>query len=239
MAANSDYSLCVMFGSNAYGDMHKLSNFYATDLLLRPADLTPELLSVCPNLKDWVPAGGLFFPTSEHLWQALKATDKQTFLRFTSAGDLGLWKVSIFANTVAPSKLAKEKKNDMAELARVALKGMLHWQKKHNLGIQAKLAANKKYAKKLNLDKGRMNFEREHLAPATERSVWLTILKLKFAQNAELREILSATRGKRLVETPGRGKAEKAHWSGRVKDGKLIGDNVMGLYMEAVRESLF
>jgi predicted NAD-dependent protein-ADP-ribosyltransferase YbiA (DUF1768 family) len=239
MAANSDYSLCVMFGSNAYGDMHKLSNFYASELVLRPADLTPELLSLCPNLKDWVPAGGLFFPTSEHLWQALKATNRATFLRFTSAGDLGLWKVSIFANTVAPSKVEKEKKNDMSELARVATKSMIHWQKKHNLGVQAKLAANKKYAKKLNLDKGRMNFEREHLAPATERSVWLTILKLKFAQNAELRAILSATRGTRLVETSGRGKAEKAHWSGRVKDGKLIGDNAMGHYLEALRESLF
>lgn len=237
MAANNDYSLCLTFGSNAKGDLHKLSNFYATEVLLRPSDLTPALLSVCPNLKDWVPASGLFFPTSEHLWQALKATDKATFLRFTSNGDLGRWNVSIFANTVAPGKC--ENKEDMSELARQATKSMMHWQKKHNLGVQAKLAANETYAENLNLDKGRMNFEREHLLPATERSVWLTILKLKFARNEELRDILIATRGKRLVEMPGRGKAEKAHWNGRVKDGKLIGDNVMGLYMELVRESLF
>jgi predicted NAD-dependent protein-ADP-ribosyltransferase YbiA (DUF1768 family) len=228
----------VYFKSSEKAPYYMLSNFFHAPIVFKPSDVTPELRSVSPDLGQWLPAEGLRFPTSEHLWQSLKSTDKATFLRFTCDGDLGKWDPTVFAKSVAYRK-------DPLAAATLALKKLKHWSAKNNLGIQAKLAANPDYAARLGLDNGRMAFERERLAPAIERAVWLTILRLKFSQNEGPRKTLLSTRGKRLVEREigairllNAGKP--VPWGGLVaEDGAVVGDNAMGKYVQAVRESLF
>jgi predicted NAD-dependent protein-ADP-ribosyltransferase YbiA (DUF1768 family) len=229
----------VYFKSSEEAPYYMLSNFFHAPFVLKRRDVTLEMCEVCPGLADWVPEEGVRFPTSEHAWQSLKAADKATFLRFTCDGDLGKWDPNVFAKSVAHRK-------DPLAAATLALKKLKHWSAKNNLGIQAKLAANPDYAKRLGLDNGRMAFDRERLAPEIERAVWLTILRLKFRQNEGPRETLLSTRGKRLVEREigavrllNAGKPVP-HWGGLVaEDGTVVGDNAMGKYVQATRDSLF
>lgn len=222
----------VYFKSTGKAPYNQLSNFFHAPITVTTKDVPVAMSQLCPGIREWLPAT---FPTSEHLWQALKARDQATFLRFTTTGDLGAWNPDVFAKTVA--YLVKDK----IEMAARAQKKLAEWKKKNNLGIQAKLAANPDYAQRLNLA-GHMNFEREHLAADVERIVWLAILKLKFRQNAGPRAVLLSTAGKRLIEfAPGAARRPE-HWGGLVTPGPgpltVVGDNVMGNYVQAVRDSL-
>jgi predicted NAD-dependent protein-ADP-ribosyltransferase YbiA (DUF1768 family) len=233
----------VYFKSNGKAPLHQLSNFFYAPFVLKRSDVTMDMRAVCPGIVEWVPCGeeGLRFPTSEHLWQSLKATEKATFLRFTSDGDLGRWNPDVFANSVAWKK-------DPAKRARLVAEKLATWKAKNNLGVQAKLAANADYAKRLGLDGGKMNFDREHLAPVIERAVWLVILRLKFRQNEGLLRVLLATRGKHLIERSisairlRREGKPLPHWEGMVDPDHaglvIVGDNAMGNYLMAVRDSL-
>jgi predicted NAD-dependent protein-ADP-ribosyltransferase YbiA (DUF1768 family) len=163
----------------------------------------------------------VLFNSSEHVWQALKATTALVFNRFTTDGDIGTWSQSIFTATK---------------------KKMPYWKKKHGIGIQAKLAANSKHGKALRLGPTAMDYWREK--PATledERGIWLAILRAKFTQNPELRQLLVvASHGHYLVEFVESAKKSGNHWGG-VYDAAtycIHGENVMGKYLMELREEL-
>lgn len=238
MAQRPDYQY---FKSNDKAPYYQLSNFFYAPFVLKRSDVTADMRTVCPGLAEWVSEEGTHFPTSEHCWQSLKSTNKATFLRFTSEGDLGKWDPNIFANSVAWDK-------DPAKRAEKVAAKLKSWQPKNQLGVQAKLAANSDYAKRLGLDGGKMNFDREWLAPPIERSVWLMILKCKFRQNEGPRTVLLNTRGKHLIERSisairlRREGKSLPHWGGLVDPEQpglvIVGDNAMGNYLMATRESL-
>jgi predicted NAD-dependent protein-ADP-ribosyltransferase YbiA (DUF1768 family) len=211
----------LYFGSGLGGDVVQLSPFFMTPITIRPADVNSFMENRCPGLSMFistVPGNSVTFPTAEHLWQAHKAKDRSSFLRFTTQGDLGSWSLDVFAKTLAYHR-------NRATCASEAKKKLLLWQRKGCLGIQAKVATKPKYAKRLALD---LDWSREFLAPDHEREIWLAILALKFAQNAEARRVLLATGSKILVEFDRSG----ARHSGKKV---LSGDNRMGRYLEEIR----
>jgi transposase/predicted NAD-dependent protein-ADP-ribosyltransferase YbiA (DUF1768 family) len=179
----------------------------------------------------------LEFATSEHLWQALKTKNLKTFLRFTATGDLGNLTLAFFEKIYA-GKSAKgkpvspHKKFDL-------------WNRNGMAGIVAKMASNPTYGARLGLSPGGdMDYAREHLDPAVERSVWLEILALKFAACPVARQQLLGTGGRYLLEWSKGAERETRsgrvpHWNGLVgKDGVLYGENIMGQYLMATRLSI-
>ena len=192
-----------------------------------------------PELKGWLGPEGQVFPSSEHLWQALKAKNLRTFLRFTVGGDFGSWAPDVFVRTTLRNKV----KNLSARKALLLGQSkVVHWAKKQNIGILAKIAANSEYAADLQLDEiGDMNYAREHLPDDVERAVWLAILKQKYSQDPLLQLLLTNTGDEMLVEfekaaarTP-----SKVKWGGCISpSGVLLGRNVMGTYLMATRAAL-
>lgn len=163
----------VTFGSG--GKIKELSNLYHCSVKLTEVD--PVLLRRSPQLKVWLEEeGGVFsFPSLEHLYQGLKARNKQTFLRFTEEGDFGKWDPNFFKITVvalAPSKRAKYAKKigkpkaalTVPDLADLAIHTMNYWKAKGLIGIMAKLASNRSYGKALNLGPSKMDYASEWLS---------------------------------------------------------------------------
>jgi hypothetical protein len=224
MALTLDGVPVIYFNSNALPPYHMLSNFAQLDggLVLRPTDLVPALLVLCPNLAEWLPPMGAVFSSSEALWQALGALDKLTFLDFTVFGRFGTLEPNAFRFFYA----------DVDQ----AIRKCAYWSKKRNVGILAKLASNPRYWVRLRLQ-GHM---RAGPAPgytrAVEAEAWHCILALKFRQNPDVRLVLESTRGSVLVEHD-RGAGQRAvHWGGLVVGGALVGDNAMGAYLTFVRD---
>jgi hypothetical protein len=213
----------VYFGSNAQAPLHLLSNFNAARLVLGLESVSPALATLCPSIGEWITKGGgaLVFPSSEHLWQALKAKSCEIFLEFTVGGRFA--RVDVLLDIYGEKGLQKWR----------------WWMRNSNVGIAAKLAANPKHKVRLNLV-GKMAYERESLSLQLEQTVWMTILRLKFATNQPHREALLATGDALLIEFD-RGAARKgtklAHWGGiwDIQRGCVIGENVMGQYMMAIR----
>jgi predicted NAD-dependent protein-ADP-ribosyltransferase YbiA (DUF1768 family) len=195
------------------------------------------MVKVCPEILTWVGASPVHFRTIEHAWQSLKATDRKTFLRFTSTGDFSNFEPGFFAKTISP---AKSKKNNV-DLYTQAIKDFKTWAVDCLPGIMPKLASNPVYAKNLDLE-GHMNYAREFLSPEEEQSIWLFLLKLKYTQNPEAKRILLATGNKLLVEFD-KGAANPKrksppHWGGLVTNGgkgPLVGKNKMGTFLCQVR----
>lgn len=164
------------------------------------------------------------FPSIEHLWHALKATDRDTFVEFSSKGRFGEHDVKAFALVFSESEAGQKK---------------AWWMNKRNVGIIPKMASSEKRGLKLNINR-KMRYERERPEPRLEKRIWLALLGHKYRQNQKHRDLLKKTRGKKLIEFA-RGAARegaKEHWGGCFVNGKLHGDNVMGQYMEEVRDKL-
>eukprot|EP01029_Cantina_marsupialis_P028840 TRINITY_DN778067_c0_g1_i1.p1 TRINITY_DN778067_c0_g1~~TRINITY_DN778067_c0_g1_i1.p1 ORF type:complete len:236 (-),score=34.89 TRINITY_DN778067_c0_g1_i1:341-1048(-) len=68
-------------------------------------------------------------------------------------------------------------------------------------------------------------------------SVMRDAVKLKFAQNEDLKNILLSTKSSILVETPTM-PWSVTKWQAKVKDGKVIGSNVLGKLLMEVRDTL-
>lgn len=242
----------LFFGSNS-PPYQSFSNFYYTSIEVTRATLGEDgvaaLLAVCPSLCNWLdhPDEHHVFPSSEHVWQSLKATDSSTRYQFTTQGYLGQWNINHFLDTGAEQK-ALAKQHKAARLGKSyagtalseATASLAYWQNKHMIGIVAKMAANPKHAEALEVVDG-MDYGRETLAPEVERAAWLAILHLKFTQNATLHADLLATGASQLVEFDRKAAAKQgSHWGGcyRKSDGVLCGENAMGQYLMAVRDML-
>lgn len=214
----------VYFSSASSAPFHLLSNFNEAPIRIMRNDIDGALLEACPELSKFIGAEGVVFRSSEHAWQALKTTDPTTFARFVE-GDLASFGEQIF-DVFFPGEGAKK---------------LEHWSKKKNVGIVPKMAANKKYAKRLRFKfKHSMDYSREKLRPDLERRVWNKLLRLKFQQNEPHRRALLSTGMRKLVEFDrGAARNKGTHWGGLVDpDGNLHGENVMGRYLEEVRAEL-
>jgi len=123
----------VYFGSGAKGDqLRMLSNFAACEILVDPASIPVEAPGVPACWAGLTTP--LRFPSTEHVWQAFRARNQATFLRFTVDGDLGRWAPTVFAKGPDPEAAAKK---------------MNFCRKQHMIGIIAKMASNETHAKKL------------------------------------------------------------------------------------------
>lgn len=208
----------LYFGSGSKAPYQLLSNFARAPIVVTRATLTihPALALAQPRLAEFLTKqDGFTFPTSEHVWQSTKATTLGAFRAFTTEGRFGRWDANIFAALYSKTDKAKAKFD--------------YWHKRDMLGIQAKLASSAKHAKRLGVTD--MDYSRETLAPDVERAVWLAILQLKFEWNATHAEVLRDTGEKQLVEFD----KSAGHWGGFIRDGALVGENVMGRYMSETR----
>src|SRR5262245_25965046 len=150
----------VYFGSGQQAPRNLLSNFSAVELVFTDTHICPEMIAVNPLLGEWMAGRAVYFPSSEHLWQALKAKTFNTFLAFSTGGRLSGGDVL--------NAIYREK----------GLRKWVWWMRKSCVGIAAKLAANPKHAVVLDLV-GKMDYRRERLLPQVELAIWLAILRLK------------------------------------------------------------
>jgi len=234
----------VYFGSNGKDGLEVLSNFHEAPIRLCQADVTARLAKRCPSLAMWQLAlgGQVTFPSSEHAWQALKAHSFRAFTDFTTEGRLG----TLDAASVLPFMPAKLRLRGTAtEQQRWALGKAAFWAKKQNVGILAKWAANKKYAKALGWTPGVDLYygkETANVGFDEMQAVWLDLLRLKYAQNTRCRDVLLATGDSYLLECV-RGavrEPDTEFWGGcldRTRD-QIVGRNAMGRFHMALREEL-
>jgi predicted NAD-dependent protein-ADP-ribosyltransferase YbiA (DUF1768 family) len=215
----------VYFNSSAKAPYNLLSNFSAAPIVLQSTDTEAlrELSAANDKIAEFV-GERAEFPSSEHLWHALKATDVETFRRFVVGGVLAECDASVF-DVFFPGKGAAKR---------------AYWMRKDNVGIIPKMAANPKYAKRLGFSKRRpLEYARERLPYGVERAVWMTTLRLKYKQNAKHRAVLLSTGKRTLVEFDRSASRAPVHWGGLITgDGTLLGENVMGDYTTAIREEL-
>lgn len=205
---------------------YQLSNFNHANVSLKRSDLDAAWIELNPLLESFFVDENetIQFMSIEHLWHSLKATDRLMFREFAVGGRFGDANRENFAS-VFPSSDADAK--------------MKWWMKKQNVGIIPKMAANKTRGKKLAIA-NRMNYERERPSAALEKRVWLAMLRCKYNQNAAHRAVLLKTRNAKLIEFA-RGAARansNEHWGGCVVNGQVVGENVMGGYLEEVRTEL-
>lgn len=214
----------VYFNSSAK-EYFPLSNFNHAPVTINREKLDKSWIELNPQLESFFEEGEeMSFPSIEHLWHALKATDRDTFVEFSSNGRFGEHDVKAFALVFSETEAGQKK---------------AWWMNKRNVGIIPKMASSEKRGFKLNINR-KMRYERERPEPRLEKRIWLALLEHKYRQNHKHRDLLKKTRGKKLIEFA-RGAARegaKEHWGGCFVDGKLHGDNVMGQYMEEVRDKL-
>jgi predicted NAD-dependent protein-ADP-ribosyltransferase YbiA (DUF1768 family) len=228
----------VYFYSNAVEPYYQLSNFYQTMVHFKREHVIPEMLRYCPKLNEWLGEEGRIFPSSEHVWQSLKARDLATFLAFVQGGrfaDMLVFFQAFYQNVAARSN---------KEWFKLVAQKCTFWGRKNMVGIAAKMAAEPKNAFKLGLlvdNQDKMDYRLERLTPAVERAIWLTILRQKIRQNAAVRAVLMGIpRGQRLIEFDRGAAQRKTHWGG-LWDAEakcVIGENFMGQYLMAVRTEL-
>lgn len=226
----------VYFGSSSR--LPILSNFAHITLSVTPLNLPPLLKTRCPALVkalEHSPTRALSFASLEHLYQGTKACDEATLLRFTTSGDLGSWNPTIFDRTLVPKSI-----KNLDERANAALKKMNYWRKKKCIGILAKLAANPKHGRVLQLGTQKMNYNMEILEPEDEQALWVAILKLKYTQNPSALEALLSTGDTLLIEFDKSARRTHVHWGGLYDEltCTVLGDNVMGNYLTLVRKEL-
>ena len=235
----------LYFGSNVSAPFHKLSNFHAAPVTILEEDLGFGFDQVNPNFRSWIRAkkGHAVFPSIEHAWHALKATNQSTFAKFLVGGAFARWDTEAFA------QFSKPDSNDPEKHIEKAKKQFKYWSAKQNVGIIAKLAANPKYLKTLGIKAISMNYSHERLAWHLEEDIWLTLLRLKYIQNEECRKVLigvfkidpknilaAFNEPKQLVEfdrSAGR-VGTQCYWGGCIKDNAVVGLNTMGKYLTRV-----
>jgi len=177
---------------------------------------------------SYTPPGGKpgQFSSSEHIWQSLKANDRVRQM-FLSDGQLDKLNVEIFKRffpKTAPEKLEKKAK---------------YWKRNASVGILAKMAANKKYAKRLGIAEGEFKYETEHLPEPELRKIWLPILRAKFTQNEDMKRELLATKHCYLLEFDRGAGIRDSFWGGMDDvEGNIVGNNFMGRMLMEVRDEL-
>jgi predicted NAD-dependent protein-ADP-ribosyltransferase YbiA (DUF1768 family) len=213
----------VYFNSGAAVPLNKLSNLNRAPVVLTAETITPALLAVNAKLSEWVRVGEpLHFGTIEHLWHALKALDRDTFIAFTESGRFGRFDATVFAEFFPGNGVAKH----------------AYWAKKQNSGIIPKLASNRKYGVRLGVGKS-LKYERERNQDNVQRAVWRDLLTRKYVANKLHRDTLLSTGDKTLVEfEKGSTLARPSFWGGCVRDGTVVGENFMGQMLQEVRSKL-
>lgn len=191
----------------------QLSNFSKCEIVLEiESPEFPIFDQLNPNLKKWLPAK---FNSAEHLWKSLQSKDEATFRQFQMDG--------LFGNLTQQSMEIIYGANGKQKYH--------YWSLNDNVGIVAKLISNPTRYKKLGLN---LEIHLERLSPEVERQVWEALLSLKYRQNPNHLAVLKSTENFRLIEFD-RNANQKTHWGGKIVDGDLVGENVMGQYLEAVR----
>jgi len=222
----------VTFGSGAKYPWNMLSNFNSAKFSVHRHQLDEQILKIYPNLADWIGEQGVSFASSEHFWQSLKAMNERTFKQFTIGGRFGCdhFDEQLFVPFFGSIDKARKKH--------------AYWKKKQNVGVIAKMATNRAHANKLGIH-GSIRYLANRLEEAKEKAVWKCILKSKFLANPEHMKVLQSTKDDYLLEfdRSARSKAMKnqavPHWGGFIdKDGRLYGDNMMGLYLMCIRDQL-
>ena len=162
-------------------------------------------------IKDGITFDELTYCSTEHAFQAQKYIQEQR-IRFSIQGDLGNEETGfelVFGDNW-------KKKHQ-------------YWMKKKNIGIIAKMATNKKIGKKLGLIRD-ANF-------SSTNELWLSILTQKFNIH-EFKMVLQATANNYLLEFDRGAKRSSPKWAGIINDGTLYGNNLMGKYLMAIRDTL-
>lgn len=212
----------LYFNSGAQEPWNLLSNFNAATIIFTANDICAEMRMVCPRIDEWMHERMVAFPSSEHLWQALKATTREAFVSFAVGGRCS--GVEVLLGIYGDKGLAKWR----------------WWMRKGNVGIAAKLAANPTHKVVLDLV-GRMDYTRERLDADVERGIWLAILRLKFKKSINHRQVLLNTGNALLIEfDKGTVRNGGAHWGGmwNKETQRVIGENVMGRYLMEIRREL-
>lgn len=101
-----------------------------------------------------------------------------------------------------------------------------YWRTRDMIGVFAKI-----YGNRANFAKcGDMN---------VLRVLWFRILNAKFGQNPDLRRVLVGTGSRILIEFDRkacRENADQIFWGARVIGGEIVGQNVMGEFMQLARD---
>lgn len=238
----------LYFFSKAKSVFRALSNFSGVTICVTLDGLATAIKERQPLLSAWLAQNGgrATFPSSEHLYQSLKARHFDAFRAFTIAEDgasdtrLGTWCLEHFINIrMLKAGLAfvsakggarvdarKNQKETGAEkidaIVRAAMGEFNGWAARNMIGIQAKYAVSETHCRAFGFAGADIDFNSEWLAPEKERALWLAIEDLKYAQNAPERAILLGTDGADLIEFS-RGACQTApskrheHWAGALK----------------------
>jgi predicted NAD-dependent protein-ADP-ribosyltransferase YbiA (DUF1768 family) len=215
----------IKFDSDAVDGYHVLSNFYRSPITIADYQITQAMRQVNPLLDEWFNSFDVVtWPSSEHLWQSLKATTLGMFCAFLSKGNLGTLSDERMKDLFGPQFSAKK------------------WMKKSMVGIMAKMAVrdDPKIRRRMGISDTALFYHREKLNPETERQVWLDILSLKFDQNPEAKQVLLDTGDTYLYEFQkgAAAKNRKEHWGACFSKGVFKGENAMGTYMMEIRAML-
>jgi len=172
-----------------------------------------------PNLEEWLNEG-LEFSSSEHLWQALKATDEKTFLKFIVGGEYDAMNAKLFERM-------DKKVNGNNKVT--------YWSKKNNVGIIPKMVST--HSKELGLKNYKV--KDLYLSEKNQEIIWLDILRQKYVQNQVLKTLLLSTDNKYLLEFDKGAKRSNSYWGGYIDDeNNLYGKNTMGNYLMLLRQEL-
>lgn len=208
----------IKFYSNASPPYHALSNFHYAPFIFAPIHMSETTKYVFPYLAEWL-GTGLIFSSSEHLWQALKSRDKDTFLKFSRGGEF---------DSLTPAFFQRIERN-VDGAAKVA-----YWGKKNNVGIVPKMVST--HSMELGLTNyGTNDF---YLSEQAQQAIWLDILRQKYVQNPHLRYLLKQTGDDvYLLEFDKGAKTKGSYWGGYIDDttNLLYGQNRMGVYLMLLR----
>lgn len=220
-------SRVLPYNSNFKHPYHLLSNFALAPIKVSANALSEKVLDAFPLLREWL-RDEKTFQSAEHLWQSLKAIDYTSFCAFCDDGQY--------------ARLTEQAFGVFYKSKQVAQRKMKFWSRKQNEGIIAKLVANPQHRKKVGIA---LDYTKENLDADLERAVWADVLRLKFTQHPELKQVLLDTRDDYLLEHSRSAKSryEKhcitEHWAGLVDEsGDLYGDNAMGRYLMSLRTVL-
>jgi hypothetical protein len=256
MEIASSFTSVRYFGSNQIVPENVGSNFHAAELTVGPDELAayPALARYQPLLADGLTRT---FASSEHLGQCRKAADTASLEAFTTSVrtlSLSLRSVTFLLTLplfhvlrlrVAPhvrsqgiAGLLTQAFFERIGLTEAKAAGKVkHWIRKLNVGAVAKMAANRKHARRLRLN---MRFV-EGDEPGYEQEThdwWLAVVSLKAAQNAEFRAwLMSAPAAVYLCEYDLKAlkHPEAVFWGGQVETRLLYGRNIMGQILMDVR----
>ena len=167
------------------------------------------------------------YTSSEHIWQASKARSKRIAKLFIKDGALGSLTAAAlkkFFPRTTDEKVAKKLK---------------YWSRGDSVGILAKMASNKKHAKKIGIEPSDYNYEIEHLPESELEERWLPILRAKYTQSEDMKRALLDTGDQYLLEFDRGATRTDSFWGG-IDDatGNIIGNNFMGRMLMKVRDEL-